>query len=365
MQFGIFSNGQRHNTRAADTFAEDLWEIAEADRLGYDVAWISEHWAIRQDVVSTTDVLIGKAAAMTKRIRLGPAVRILPALHPLDVAASATMADHLSDGRYMLGIGAGTEFKMAMDHRGYDHAERHDRLLESLELILRSWTSTEPFDYQGRFWSGTGVVVHPKPYQRPHPPIGVATDQDDVIRLAAERGYTLLAAQYDGPAYLKRKGDVLADALRSRGRPPSRATYTVARMIHVADTDAQAYDNIRADVDRDFAYQKTIAPRSIEFFRSRIPGLVDVTLAHMSAAGAYFVGNHETVYQQLAEFYRTSGGFGTFLLVMGKDWGSREARSRSLELFQEQVAPRLTRLAQDFDARVVAERHEAAAQPIA
>jgi alkanesulfonate monooxygenase SsuD/methylene tetrahydromethanopterin reductase-like flavin-dependent oxidoreductase (luciferase family) len=270
-------------------------------------------------------------------------VRVLPALHPVDVAGQAAVVDHLTDGRYMLGVGAGSEFKLFMDQRGLDHAQRHARLLESLDVIVRCWTSQEPITYAGQFWHGTNVLLQPKPLQKPHPPIGVASDQDDVIRLAAQRGYTLLAAQYDSASFLERKADLYAAAA---GGACPRQKLTVARMVHVADTDAQAWANVRADVERDFAYAKSISPHNILFFRQRNEGLEDVTLEHMVAAGAFFIGSPHTVYAELAAFYRACGGFGGLLLVMGKDWGTREQRTRSLELFIEQVAPRLAGLEQ-------------------
>jgi alkanesulfonate monooxygenase SsuD/methylene tetrahydromethanopterin reductase-like flavin-dependent oxidoreductase (luciferase family) len=77
---GIFSNGERANQLAADTYDEDLHEIVAADKLGMKEAWVSEHvprgdGSTRPDTVPVADLLICKAAALTRQIRLGPAVR--------------------------------------------------------------------------------------------------------------------------------------------------------------------------------------------------------------------------------------------------------------------------------------------------
>ena len=72
MEFGIFSNGERANQLAADSYDEDLYEIVVADKLGLKEAWVSEHvprgdGSSRPDTVPVADLLICKAAAVTKQ----------------------------------------------------------------------------------------------------------------------------------------------------------------------------------------------------------------------------------------------------------------------------------------------------------
>ena len=100
MEFGLFSNSRRPTKTQAETWDEDIFEIATADQLGYDQAWISEH-------ESPAELIICKAAAVTQRIKLGSAVRPLAYHHPLQVAIEANACDHLTHGRYQLGIGFG------------------------------------------------------------------------------------------------------------------------------------------------------------------------------------------------------------------------------------------------------------------
>src|SRR5437588_3434041 len=127
MHFGIFSNSRRPFRTQADTWNEDLFEVALADELGMEEAWISEH-------VSPAELIICKAAAMTSRIRLGSAVRPLAYHHPLQVAIEAVACDNLTDGRYNLGIGTG--FGGAwMVQRGLDDTRRRDMTHAALELI--------------------------------------------------------------------------------------------------------------------------------------------------------------------------------------------------------------------------------------
>src|SRR4051812_38001941 len=119
MEFGLFSNGHRRSRVAAQTYDEDLFEVVTADRCDFHEAWISEHIGLnRPDTLPAPELFICKAAALTKRIHLGPAVRLLPLYHPIDVATTAAVCDHLTDGRYMFGFGGGGLGLGNMEQRG-------------------------------------------------------------------------------------------------------------------------------------------------------------------------------------------------------------------------------------------------------
>src|SRR5947209_3152640 len=102
----MLSRNGRGGRIAAESWAEDLWDIVVGDRLGFQEAWISEHVLDRpQDRLPSADLFICKAAALTKRIRFGPGIRALPYFHPVQVAVEAATVDHLTGGRYMAGFG--------------------------------------------------------------------------------------------------------------------------------------------------------------------------------------------------------------------------------------------------------------------
>src|SRR6202451_2299174 len=103
MEFGIFSNGFRPHTTAAQTYQEDLDEIVLADQLGFRDAYISEHhgepvYIGKVDTLPVPELLMCKAAAVTKRIRMGAAVKLIHLAHPVDTATQAAVADHVIGG---------------------------------------------------------------------------------------------------------------------------------------------------------------------------------------------------------------------------------------------------------------------------
>ena len=155
MEFGIFSNGFRPHTAAEKTYEEDLYELVLADQLGFRDAWISEHhgepvYINKVDTLPVPELLICKAAGLTRRIRMGAAVNVIHLHHPVDTAIQTAVADHVvGGGRYMFGFGSGFSNPLFSHERGLSYEDRHPRLLEALELILKCWSTDEPFDWNG------------------------------------------------------------------------------------------------------------------------------------------------------------------------------------------------------------------------
>jgi limonene 1,2-monooxygenase len=345
MKFGIFSNGLRHNKIAADSYDEDLAEIVAADRLGYHEAWVSEHmgsWL--PDAVPMAELLIAKAAGVTSQIKLGPAVRVAPLFHPLDLAVSGAMCDHLLRGRYLFGFGSGVPFLKNMERRGLTNAMRHPMMMEAIEFVLKTWTATEPFDWRGEHWQGTDIVCTPRCYQTPHPPVAVATAQPALIRMAAQHGWTMIVAQFDHPSSIAARALAYLEAADETGGTGTRRQITVARHVFVADSVVAARDILRDDVQRALEEWKRVNPERFKGYLPPGASAADLTFDQAFDSGLFIGGDPDTVYEQLEWVYNESGGFGTLLLVMGKDWATAEARQRSLQLFMHEVAPRLEAL---------------------
>jgi limonene 1,2-monooxygenase len=345
MRFGIFSNGQRGRRLAADTYDADLAEIVAADRLGFDEAWVSEHmggWA--PDVVPFSELLIAKAAGLTSRILLAPAVRLLPLFHPLNVAVSAAMCDHLLRGRYIFGFGSGVPFLGNMQRRGLGNEQRHPMMLEAIDYILKCWTATEPFDWRGIFWQGAGINIDPKPFQHPHPPIAVATGQAAVTAMAGERGWTTVISQFDTADSIRRRADIYVAAAQAAGRAGAADKVTVARHLHIGDNAARARDEVRDGFQHAIEEWKAIAASRFNPYLPPGVQAMDFTAQHAFDSGLFIAGDPDTVYRQLKDVYERAGGFGTLLVVMGKDWGTAEQRERSLRLFMSEIGPRLAAL---------------------
>ena len=254
MEFGIFSNGFRPHTTAAQTYDEDLAEIIHADKLGFKYAFISEHhgepvYIDKIDTLPVPELLMCKAAALTKQIRMGAAVKLIHLAHPVDTAIQTAVTDHVvGGGRFIFGFGSGFPNPLFAGERGLSHTDRHGRMRESLDLILKCWSAPEPFDWDGTYWKGKNIVATPRPLTLPHMPMATATDTEETIDLAGARGYTLLRAQLEPPGSIRQKADRYARAAKAAGRAKPLSNVTVARYVYLADSRREAMDDLRPSI---------------------------------------------------------------------------------------------------------------------
>src|SRR5438034_7661659 len=108
MRFGIFL-APFHQPDENPTLAleRDLELIERLDRLGYDEAWIGEHHSAGTEIIASPEIFIAAAAQRTRTIKLGSGVISASYHNPLWVAERAVQLDHMTKGRFMLGLGPG------------------------------------------------------------------------------------------------------------------------------------------------------------------------------------------------------------------------------------------------------------------
>jgi probable F420-dependent oxidoreductase len=152
------------------------------EALGYSTLYLPDHFI---DTQMAPIVGMAVAAEATKTLRVGALVFDNDYKHPAVLAKEIATLDRLSDGRAVLGIGAGW-MKSDYDALGlpYDSAGvRIDRLEEGLAVIKGAW-GAEPFSFQGDHYAITDYNGIPKPTQQPRPPILVGGGGPRVLRLA-------------------------------------------------------------------------------------------------------------------------------------------------------------------------------------
>ena len=202
MKFGLIYEMQRPSPEGVvdekSLIEETLDQCILADEMGFDYLWFVEHHFLTSfSGSSCPEVILGALSRLTKRIRLGFGVVILPHHHPIRVAERVAMVDHMSDGRVEFGTGRSSPYEQL----GFEIDPRNTRDIwdEALNMVPQIWRSDE-FQWEGRFWNVPPRRVHPKPYQKPHPPIWVAAMQPQTYALAAERGIGVLAFSSDAPS---------------------------------------------------------------------------------------------------------------------------------------------------------------------
>lgn len=348
MEFGIFSNGFRPHTIAGSSYDEDIREIVLADELGFRDAYISEHhgelpYINRVDTIPEPDLLICKAAALTSRIRMGSAVKLIHIHHPIDVAVRAAVTSHmLGPGRYIFGFGTGFAAPLFSQERGLTFEDRHARLAESLEAIIKCWKTDEPFDLDGAHWKGKGLIALPKPRDLDGPVMATATDNEAMLKLSAERGYTLLTTFQESASRLRAKTERYVKYASAVGQSDPIKNITVSRIIYIADSRQMAIEDLRPAVTYEVSVQaqRGFLRHLKDLYKLEVPN-DERAIDALVEAGIYLVGDSQSVTRQLRDFYTASGGFGTLLFVAGKAWANAEKRRASMRAFMSDVAPHL------------------------
>ncbi|MEU8506167.1 LLM class F420-dependent oxidoreductase [Streptomyces brevispora] len=114
-------------------------------------------------------VALAQAAAVTERLALGTGITLIAQHDPIDLAKQIATLDHLSAGRFTLGLGFGWNVEEAADH-GVDWRTRRDLVRDRMALMRALW-SDEPTAYEGEFGSVQASHAYPKPFQRPRGPV--------------------------------------------------------------------------------------------------------------------------------------------------------------------------------------------------
>ena len=199
--------------------------IAHLDRLGWDEAWIGEHHSAGTEIIASPEIFIAAAAERTRHIKLGTGVISVAYHNPYMVAERAVLLDHLTRGRFMLGLGPGSLPTDAI-MLGLDPTETRPLLEEGVDVIMKLLRTEEPVTSQTKTWNLVDARLHLRPYSKPLFDVAVpAVASPSGPRLAGRYGIGLLsigATQAAGFDALGLHWDVMeerAETLRHRRRP--------------------------------------------------------------------------------------------------------------------------------------------------
>ena len=168
---------------------ETLEQCVLADKVGFDYLWFVEHHFLDTfSGSSSPEVIMSALSRMTKNVRLGFGVMILPHGHPIRFAEKAAMLDHLSDGRVDVGTGRSAPYEQT--GFGVDPRDSREMWEEALQMLPEMWTREE-FSHEGKFWKVPERNVLPKPLQKPHPPIRIGATSEDTFELVGRMGYPI------------------------------------------------------------------------------------------------------------------------------------------------------------------------------
>jgi probable F420-dependent oxidoreductase len=165
-------------------------------------------------------VTLGALAAVTRRVRLGTEVLVLPQRQPTLVAKQIATIDILSGGRVRLGAGVGWQ-ESEYESLGVPFAERGRRMDECIELLRLYWREPS-VTFHGRYYRSEAMAMEPKPVQPGGPPIWLGGGSDAALRRIGRMGDGWLAGGGERPEGVREKVAVIHRAAEQAGRDPSR-----------------------------------------------------------------------------------------------------------------------------------------------
>ena len=234
MQFGLLFECQRpYEGTEIDwnaLYKETLAQCELADQVGFDNVWFVEHHFLTGFSGSPAqDAMFGALSRVTKNIRIGYGVCILPYHHPVRVAERVALVDQLTDGRVEFGTGRSN----AYEQMGLGVDPRNTRSLweESITMLPQIWQSDE-FEWEGEHWQVPRRRVLPKPVQQPHPRMYLACTQQDSFRLAAEKGLGVLSSASYATSVLAEQVKIYRDALKNVNPVGAFATEFWGNNVH-------------------------------------------------------------------------------------------------------------------------------------
>ncbi|MDP8923600.1 MAG: LLM class flavin-dependent oxidoreductase [Chloroflexota bacterium] len=244
MRFGTFHLiGAPDMAPGERRIAETLEQIALADQLGLDHAWVAEHHFSNYGYATNPLLIIAKASALAPRIRFGQAILVTPFWHPIRLAEDIALTDILTGGRLDVGIGRGYQ-KMEFDGLDLRIKDSRPMFEEGLELMLKAWTEDD-FTHAGRFFTvPRPITMLPRPVQVPHPPIWVACQSEQTVDWTAERGYSAL---FSGSPTSREQIATFRQRFVERWAAAGHAEsprIAVQRFVFVADSEAEAKEAV-------------------------------------------------------------------------------------------------------------------------
>jgi len=340
----LFDPGKAHGM-----YNDFLDELEFADAMGFDGICVNEHHANGYGLMPSPNLM---AAALARRTRnaalivMGNSIALYNP--PIRVAEEFAMLDCISGGRLVAGFPVGSPMDTCYAY-GQNPSMLRDRYLEAHDLILRSWTSREPFMFDGRFNKLRYVNVWPRPLQQPHPPIWIPGGGSvETWAWCAEKEYVYSYLSYFGYKAGERTMKGFWSEMKRLGKDANPFRAGFLQFVGVAESREEALRLYRGPAEYFYGRCLHVSPRwaeppgymteaSLRRMLANPPPLPsDLTFEQADALGYIIHGSPATVRDRLRVF---SDELRAGIVCSGMNGGSHEATLEMMQMFAEEVMP--------------------------
>lgn len=311
--------------------------LPRAEELGYSSSFQVSHHAQKDGLCPSPLIACAAAATVTRTMRIGTGVLLVPLYAPLKLAEDIAVLDNLSDGRFVFGVAPGY---VAAEFAAHDipRDERIGRFEEALDLMTLAWTS-ESFSFDGEYYRVPETIMTPKPVQSPHPPIWYGVSAPASLRRAARRHAVQIMSPRHGP-------EELLEHYRPYEEEAAKVGWTIPerpimRSLFIAETKARAEEIAAPALNYLFTELYGAASAAGERVLKAADGSVITDKNQVgfdTFKNRYIIGDPAFAREQLAE-YQSALNPTEVVCWMHLPGISNEDAMRSVELFARDVMP--------------------------
>ena len=238
--------GQFPGLTEGEALAGAVDNAVAAEQAGLDSVWFAEHHFITYGVCPSAIALAANVLGRTGRITVGTGVCMLSNRHPVALAEETAVLDHVSGGRFHLGVGRGGPW-VDLEVFGTGLARFEEGFAESLDLLLAGLEQgrVAADGGEGRFFRFRPVPLVPRPLTQPRPPVVVAATARPTVEVAAARGLPLLLGLHANAAEQRDLIARYAKVAAEHGHDPDRVEHIGTALCHIADSRAEAQAALR------------------------------------------------------------------------------------------------------------------------
>jgi alkanesulfonate monooxygenase SsuD/methylene tetrahydromethanopterin reductase-like flavin-dependent oxidoreductase (luciferase family) len=331
----------RDSSRDAEYISDALEEAKLSEELGFDCVWLAEHHFDGNCCYVDPITFAAAILASTKTINVGLAVAQLSLHHPIALAEQMSLLDNLSKGRFIVGIGKGTNYNIyEYDGYGVDPKEAIERYEEAQELMIKAWTGEDGFSHDGKYWQVNGPALRPRPYTRPYPPTLQAASSDQGAMYMGRCGVPFLMNAQSDEMTLARL-ELYKTAMREAGFDEEHVARCMSelwiwRNVYVGETDEEAKEigtpNFLAMIEHRAATRERVAAEKGKLNKAnpvyRNPDIGLVT------------GSSSTVAERMNKL--ASAGVGGVLVQFKLGPMEQDVANASIRRFAEEVMPEIS-----------------------
>lgn len=240
MEFATFilAAQRGYHQSSESVIRNSIEQAVVSEQAGFNTAWFAEHHFNNYSLVPSPIMMVAHCAGVTKRIRLGTAVCVLPLYQPQRLLSEIGFADIVSNGRLELGVGSGYQ-QFEFERFGVNVDEAPAVFSEYLDILLKG-LKQKIFEHDGTYQKIPPTAISVRTVQKPTPPIWIAAGSARSMGRAYREGHNLfVTAFHNGLDTVSSLRQTIEKAAAAEGKKVTDAKISLLRCCYASDDKAE------------------------------------------------------------------------------------------------------------------------------